>query len=330
MLRRMVDTSPEIASVMRRVVEAWNARDLETFSNLYVSDDRFRGIGTSVEEFWAGTEFLAVREAQFDEMPAFEITLDRIHAFESGTTGWVASTGTLATPTGDHPLRIVAVFVMEAGVWKIILWNTSIARSNLELFDVELPTTLNDLLESVSEDSAAIASIGAQGEIVTLVFTDVVDSTVLAAHAGDTEWAVLIARYEVVIEGIAERHNGRVVKMLGDGSMLAFASARDGVEACIAIQRALEDQEFKLRVGIHSGHALRSEEDLLGLTVHKAARIAAAADGGSILASSTVRDLVGSMTRVEFGPPKSLSLKGLDGAQTVFEVLWQTSAVGTR
>lgn len=322
----MVHSSPEIASVMRRVVAAWNSRDLGTFNNLYVSDDRFRGIGTAVEEFWVGQEFLAVREAQFEEMPAFEMTLDRIHAFETETTGWVASTGTLATPTGTHPLRVTAVFVMEAGVWKIIMWNTSIARPNLELFDIELPTTLADLLDSVSEDSAAIASL-AQGEIVTLLFTDVVDSTVLAAHLGDTEWAALIARYETAIREIAERHNGRVVKTLGDGSMLAFASARDGLEASIEIQRAFADEEFRLRVGIHSGHALRSEDDVLGLTVNKAARIAAAAEGGSILVSSTVRDLVGSVTGVEFGPTKNLTLKGLDGLYAVCEVTWQNSAM---
>ena len=85
---------------MRRVVAAWNSTDLGTLDNLYVSDERLRGIGTALEEFWAGHEFLAVRAAQFDEMPSFEITLDRIDAFESDTTGWVASTGTLATPTG--------------------------------------------------------------------------------------------------------------------------------------------------------------------------------------------------------------------------------------
>ena len=326
----MVSSSPEIRSVMQRVVAAWNSRDLGTFDNLYVSDDRFRGIGTAVEEFWVGQEFMAVREAQFDEMPPFEITLDRIHAFETETTGWVASTGILATPTGNHPLRITAVFVLEAGVWKIILWNTSIARSNLELFDIELTTTLNDLLDSVSEDSAAIASIGGGGEIVTLVFTDVEDSTVLAAGMGDSEWAALVARYESAIREIAEQHHGRVVKSLGDGSMLAFASARDGVEASIGIQRDLNDDEFRLRVGVHSGHALRSEDDLLGLTVHKAARITAAADGGSILVSSTVRDLVGSMTGVEFGPSKNLTLKGLEGSHPVYEVRWQNAAVSTR
>lgn len=316
----MVRRSPEIESVMHRVVAAWNSRDLQTFDNLYLSDDHFRGIGTAVEEFWVGQEFMAVREAQFDEMPAFEMTLDRIHAFENGNTGWVASTGILATPTGDHPFRVAAVFVLDAGVWKIVLWNNSIARSNLELFDIELTTTLNELLDSVSEDSAAIASIGGTDEIVTLVFTDVVDSTVLAARIGDAEWFSLMAHYEKEIREITERHNGRVVKMLGDGSMLAFSSARDALAAAIDIQSAVGGDEFALRVGIHSGRALRTEDDLLGLTVNKAARITAAAEGGSILASSTVKDLAGSIVGVEFGPSRNLTLKGLEGLHPVYEI----------
>lgn len=322
----MVRSSPEIESVMHRVVSAWNSRDLDVFDNLYLSDDRFRGIGTALDEFWVGKEFLAVREAQFDEMPHFEMTLDRIHAFENGSTGWVASTGILSTPTGEHPLRVIAVFLLEAGVWRIVLWNTSIARSNLELFDIELTTTLNELLDSVSEDAAAIASIGSKGEIVSLLFTDVVDSTVLAAQIGDAEWAALMARYDKGIRDVTERNHGRVVKTLGDGSMLAFSSARDAVAASIDIQRELGGDDIALRVGIHSGHALRTEDDLLGLTVNKAARITAAAEGGSILSSSTVKDLVGSMAGVEFGPAKNLTLKGLDGLHQVFEVIWRDSA----
>ncbi len=242
----------------------------------------------------------------------------------------MASTGILATPTGEHPFRVTAVFVLAAGVWKVILWNNSIARSNLELFDIELTTTLNELLDSVSEDSAAIASIGGTDEIVTLVFTDVVGSTVLAARIGDAEWFSLIARYEQEILEITERHEGRAVKTLGDGSMLAFSSARDAIEASIDIQTAFEGEEFALRIGIHSGHALRTEDDLLGLTVNKAARITAAADGGSILASSTVKDLAGSMNGVEFGPPKNLTLKGLEGLHPVYEIQPQGTSASVR
>ena len=160
---------------------------------------------------------------------------------------------------------------------------------------------------------------------MTLVFTDVVDSTMLAARIGDTEWFSLMARYEKEIREITERHNGRAVNTLGDGSMLAFSSARDAVEASIDIQSAFEGDELALRVGIHSGYALRSEDDLLGLTVNKAARITAAAEGGSILASSTVKDLAGPMKGVEFGPSKNLTLKGLEGLHPVYEIQRQDS-----
>ena len=302
---------------MRRVVAAWNSRDIATFNNLYSSDNHFRGIGTDAEEYWVGSEFLAVRQAQFEEMPKFELRLDRIEAFEENTVGWVVATGILATPTGDHPVRVTAIFVLDAGIWRVFHWNNSIARSNLELFEIQLPTTLNDLLASVSEDSAAIASLASNEEIVTLVFTDVVDSTVIASRIGDDAWAATVERYEAAIEGITERHAGRVVKTLGDGSMLAFGSAREAIQASIEIQKAFENESFGLRIGVHSGHVVRTEEDLLGLTVNKAARVAAAAEGGSVLVSSTTKDLVGSLDGVRFGQPKSVSLKGLEGTHQV-------------
>lgn len=308
---------------MRRVIAAWNERDLETFKNLYVSDDRFRGIGTDASEYWEGREFFAVREAQFNEMPDFVWRLDRVEAFEEDTVGWVASTGILTTSTGDHQIRVIAVFVVESGVWRIILWNTSIARSNVELFEVELPTTLNDLLESVSEDSAAMASLANWDDTVTLVFTDIVDSTPLAARMGDSRWAVLIERYERGIRDVTERYRGRVVKALGDGSMLAFDSARDAIVASIEIQADLQDEDFRLRIGVHSGHVVRSEDDLLGITVNKAARVAAAAEGGAVLVSSTTRDLAGSINGVTFGPPSNVTLKGLEGAHQVMNALPQ-------
>lgn len=324
MLPEVAAESSEIVAVMRRVIAAWNSRDIATFNNLYVSDERFRGIGTDAEEFWVGSEFLAVRQAQFDEMPEFELRLDRIDAFEEGTVGWVASTGILATPTGDHPLRVTAVFVLEAGLWRIILWNTSIARSNLELFEIQLPTTLNDLLASVSGDSAVMAALTSTEEIVTLVFTDVIDSTAIASQIGDSAWAVMIERYEAVIDEITQRHGGRVVKTLGDGSMLAFNSAREAIRASVEIQRAFADEDFDLRIGVHSGHVVHSEDDLLGVTVNKAARVAAASDGGAVLVSATTKDLVGSLEGIRFGPPRSLSLKGLEGTHQVVSLEWET------
>ena len=117
-------------------------------------------------------------------------------------------------------------------------------------------------------------------------------------------------------------HGGDVVKMLGDGSMLALGSARAAVRAAIEIQQAFHEEAFAVRIGIHTGEVVRTEDDLLGITVNKAARIAATADGGSVMVSSTVRDLVGSLPGVRFGQPKLVALKGLSDTHQIVPLDW--------
>jgi len=99
--------------------------------------------------------------------------------------------------------------------------------------------------------------------------------------------------------------------------MLAFESARAAIRAAVEIQRACAAQPFAVRIGIHTGEVIRTADDLLGLTVNKAARVAAAADAGGIMISSTTRDLVGSMEGIRMGESKIVVLKGLSDAHQI-------------
>ena len=319
----VVRASPEIESVMRRVLDAWDTRDFETLSNLCVSGSHFRGIGTDANELWgSGEEFVGVRKTQAEELLPIESVIESVEAFEDGSVGWAVTLGTISAPDGDTPIRLSTVFAIEAGVWRIVQWHLSLPTPNVQAFGVELTTTLHDLLASVSGDSSAIASLTGSEGTMTLVFTDIVDSTVLAEAKGDSTWVDLIARHESVIREVTESHGGSVVKMLGDGSMLAFDSARAAIRASVDLQRAFEAEDFSVRVGVHAGDVVRSEDDILGLTVNKAARVAAAADGGTIMVSSTVIDLVGSLQEVEFGDPVTVTLKGLSGTHQLVPIEW--------
>jgi adenylate cyclase len=80
------------------------------------------------------------------------------------------------------------------------------------------------------------------------------------------------------------------------------------------------DAPFSVRLGIHTGEVVRTDRDLFGVTVNKAARIASAAGAGQIMVSSTTRDLVGSMEGLTFGQPISAALKGLDGTHQMIPV----------
>ena len=76
-------------------------------------------------------------------------------------------------------------------------------------------------------------------------------------------------------------------------------------------------EPYQVRIGIHAGDVIHSDGDYLGATVNKAARVAAAADGGEVKVSSTVRDLVGALEGVRFDAPTSLTFKGLSGTHQV-------------
>jgi class 3 adenylate cyclase len=155
------------------------------------------------------------------------------------------------------------------------------------------------------------------------VFTDIVDSTGLAETVGDTSWADLINMHEATIRRVTAAQGGTVVKFLGDGSMLAFESARAAVRAAVDLQRATNHAGFGLRIGIHTGEVIRTAGDLLGLTVNKAARVASAAESGSIMISSTTRDLIGSLDGIRMGEPQIVALKGLSDTHQIIALEWE-------
>lgn len=230
---------------------------------------------------------------------------------------------TLETPEGATPIRHTAVFCLDGGVWKVIQWHNSVPVPNQQVFGVELTTTLDRLVASVldADPDLGVAS-GSEGT-ATLVFTDIVDSTVLAQSVGDVEWAETIGLHERTIRHIAGEHGGTVVKFLGDGSMLAFESARAAIRAAVELQRSCDAEPYAIRIGIHTGEVIRTADDLLGLTVNKAARVASAASSGGILVSSTTRDLAGPMEGVRIGEPKIVRLKGISDVHEVAPVEWR-------
>lgn len=317
----MTERSPEVESVVRRVAAAWT-RDTDILRNLVSSDAALRVLGSDTDEWWEGQEqLLRIRESQADEMPDLHLEIGRVEGFEEGGFGWATLFTTMVTPEASTPLRHTAVLRLEAGVWRVIQWHNSSPTSNQQVFGVELTTTLDDLVSSVLDDKRALAAAGSEGTL-TLAFTDIVDSTVHAESMGDAAWTEMIASHASTIREAAESENGTVVKLLGDGSMLAFESARSAIRSAVHLQRASAAGEFAVRIGIHTGEVIRTGGDLYGLTVNKAARVAAAAGPGQVMISSTTRDLAGSMEGVRMGEPKIVALKGLSDAHQIIPIEW--------
>jgi class 3 adenylate cyclase len=106
--------------------------------------------------------------------------------------------------------------------------------------------------------------------------------------------------------------------------MYVFPSATSALQAAADIQIALAGaaDDFSVRMGIHTGDVVRSRQDLLGVTVSKAARVAAAADGGQVLVSSATADMV-NPSDFTFGTPITAHLKGIEATQTLLPFIWR-------
>jgi adenylate cyclase len=144
---------------------------------------------------------------------------------------------------------------------------------------------------------------------------------------GDEAWEHLLRWHDDALRSVFLRNRGEVVNSTGDGFFVAFDSTELAIESAVAIQRALAEHRRthgfapSVRIGVHATEANRRGADYSGRGVHVAARIAALAEGGQILASAT--------TAAEAGPAyttsdrRSMTLKGVAGEVDVVSVAWR-------
>lgn len=163
--------------------------------------------------------------------------------------------------------------------------------------------------------------VSADGRVV-LVFSDIEGSTQRNAALGDRAWVEVLERHNTLIEKQVAAHRGYVVKNQGDGFMLAFSEPVDAVRCCIAVQRGLADDshDVRVRMGAHVGTSVRRGDDLFGLDVATASRVADTADGGEIVVTEAVWAAVRDIDGIGESRPRAVQLKGLDQPQTVYSL----------
>jgi class 3 adenylate cyclase len=128
--------------------------------------------------------------------------------------------------------------------------------------------------------------------LATVLFTDIVDSTVRAAAAGDRQWRSVLDEYDVNVLRLLARYDGVHVKNTGDGTLARFASPAQGVRCAVAMVDTAQNFGLDIRAGLHAGEIELRGDDIGGLAVHIAARVNALAGPSEVLATGTVRDLV--------------------------------------
>ena len=164
---------------------------------------------------------------------------------------------------------------------------------------------------------------------VTVVFTDLVDSTSLRQRLGDDRADEIRREHDRVVRQVTAEHGGTEVKALGDGFMLTFGAAAEAVAAAVAMQQALdrfarrERIPLLVRVGLSSGDVVWEGGDCFGTPVVEASRLCGAAAGKQIVVSDIVRLLAGSRGEHQFQSIGPVELKGLSAPVQAAEVAWE-------
>jgi eukaryotic-like serine/threonine-protein kinase len=196
--------------------------------------------------------------------------------------------------------------------------------------DISSPqTSIEAVAASVYADKPDLRPHAAPDGTVTIMFSDIEGSTAMNERLGDKRWLELLREHNAIVRKQVKAHGGFEVKSAGDGFMVAFQSARKGLDCAIAIQRAFAahyekaEEPLKVRIGLHTGEAIKEGEDFFGKHVNLAARIAGQAQGGEILVSSLLKALVDSAGDIAWSESREVELKGLKGKHSVFQVAWE-------
>jgi class 3 adenylate cyclase/tetratricopeptide (TPR) repeat protein len=194
----------------------------------------------------------------------------------------------------------------------------------LELAETPLAPTPSQATPSVPTATPEGAATPLPSGVVTVLFSDIENSTLLLDLLGDEPFMRLLHDHNRIIRQQLARFGGREIKTAGDSFMVAFGQPRRALACAVAIQRSVVEVKpaIRLRIGLHAGETIQQDDDLFGRHVVIAARVAALADGGEILVTSLVRELAQGATGLHFGARREHALKGLTGLQPVYPLRW--------
>lgn len=155
--------------------------------------------------------------------------------------------------------------------------------------------------------------------LATVMFIDIVGSTERAVELGDRRWRELLDAWYSLVRAELSRFRGREIDAAGDGLLASFDGPARAVRCAWSICREVRRLGIEVRAGVHTGECEVLGPKLSGIAVHVGARVCGLADGGEVLVTSTVTDLVAG-SGIQFEPCGAKSLKGVPGS-------WQTYAV---
>ena len=197
---------------------------------------------------------------------------------------------------------------------------------------VELPSSLRSIYHWIDEDAheiairetrsvvSAAAPIARPDRVLaTVLFTDIAGSTARAAELGDRAWRDLLERHHAVVRRRLAEFRGEEIDTAGDGFFAAFDGPGRAIECARAIVGDVRKLGLDIKAGLHTGECEVIDKKLAGVAVPIGARVAANAQPGEVLVSSTVKDLVAG-SGIEFEDRGTRELKGVPGEWTLYAV----------
>ena len=156
--------------------------------------------------------------------------------------------------------------------------------------------------------------------LTTVLFTDIVDSTAKAVQLGDRDWRRLVAEHHAVVRAEIARYSGQEIDTAGDGFFATFDGPTRAIRCACAIRDAIREIGLEIRAGLHTGEIEYHGTKATGIAVHVGARVAALAQPGEVLVTSTVTQLVlGS--EIHFAARGAHTLKGIADRWQLFAVV---------
>jgi class 3 adenylate cyclase/pimeloyl-ACP methyl ester carboxylesterase len=155
--------------------------------------------------------------------------------------------------------------------------------------------------------------------LATVLFTDIVDSTVKAVELGDARWRELVQAHHGLVRRELTRFRGREIDTAGDGFFASFDGPARAIRCACAISEGVRELGIEIRAGLHTGECERIDNKVGGIAVNIGARVASNAQAGEVLVSSTVKDLVAG-SGIQFTERGVAELKGVPGEWRLFAV----------
>jgi class 3 adenylate cyclase len=174
------------------------------------------------------------------------------------------------------------------------------------------PVPVTEVIEGFLDEGRPLpqqaAPAAARGDVLTVLFTDITDSTALTQRLGDAEAQDLVRAHDLIVREALAAHGGSEIKHTGDGIMASFSTASGALECATAIQQAVagrRDERLSVHIGVNAGEPVAEDGDIFGTAVQLARRVCDVAAGGEILASDVVRQLA---AKASSPPPAATSL----------------------